>query len=254
MDPREFLEWADKHFLDALEAYEKERDLNCGKWFLLRMLSWTESACHRLLEQLEALKTLSEKWKSKLKEAKRLVDLLRVGRERRMWLELRRLENLIKMSEHWLGRDQKSRQELEALLIQADENSATWIEFFEEVEGNPCFAISDRLMDDRDIRRAVHQRWLKVVGPAIEGDAGNWPVDHDPLVGFARCKSPLWPFDSASDAFSFELADAWDVLLLSDQTKRYLFYVPKEPGEWNDQEVVEEGDRCEELALASTAD
>lgn len=257
MDPRKFLEWTDKHFLDALDAYEKERDLSCGKWFLLQMLSWTESACHRIREQLEALKTHSGQWRAKLKEAKGHVGLLQASKERRMWLELRRLENLIKMSERWLGYDQENRQELEVLLAQAEENSAAWIELFEEVEGNPSFAVPECLMDDLSIRRAVHQRWLKVVGPPMEGDAGNWPVDHDPLVGLARCKSPLWPFDAALDAFSFELADAWDVILLSDQTKRHLFYVPKDPGEWDDLKEIEDGpgdEGGEGLALATTAE
>ncbi|MBX3169934.1 MAG: hypothetical protein KF760_21195 [Candidatus Eremiobacteraeota bacterium] len=222
MGPKDFLEWADAHFAEALERYEQERDLTCGKWFLLRVLSWTELACHRLQAQLSVLNQLGHKWRTRLAEARTHLSALNLEKDRRIWLEFCRLENLIQVSEHWVSQDDTQRRQAEELLKKAEQNSSAWMRLYEEVDGSPSFAIPDSLIDSPKIRAAIRKRWQEVV----DQEDGNWPEDYDPFAGFVICHSPLWPMlDAGKDAMEFELMEALDILLLSTKTKQHLFYV-----------------------------
>jgi hypothetical protein len=222
MGPKDFLEWSDAHFAKALEEYEKKRDLTCGKWFLLRVLSWTELACHRLQIQLAVLGQLAHKWSTRLAEARIHLGSLGAKKDRRTWLESCRLDNLIQVSGHWLSQDAALRKLTEELLHKAEQHSLTWMQLYEEVDGSPSFAIPDSLIDNAEVRAAIRKRWLEVADQA----EGKWPDDYDPFAGFVICHSPLWPMlDAAKDAMEFELMEALDILLLSTRTKQHLFYV-----------------------------
>ena len=225
MKPENFLKWANEHGGDLLDSYEAERNVYGGKNLLYYLLSWTEAASSKLYDRLNSLIKCEKRWRTALKTASRILSPLAGKRERRMWLEYHRLSGIVSLSENWLRGHEQKIESIKALLAQAEEDSQLWIELFEEVDGERRCSVFDRLWQSAEIRMAIHLRWAKVVA-----DGQRWPKTYDPLLGFVICDSPLWPkLDHEPDALPFGLAEAIDILLMPDELKRQLFYVPDPP-------------------------